>query len=91
MRVSFISSALPEGAGADGLAEFLEGAAAAGFAEFLVEAPAGLGRAAGAVFFLGAAAGGAVEPVFGMLFSSDCIKFSATPWRMNRTQVMRRD
>jgi len=87
VRVSFISSALPDGEVPDGLAEFLEGAAAAGFAEFLVEAPAGLGRAAGAVFFLGAAAGGAVEPVFGMLFSSDYTKFSATPCRMNRMEV----
>jgi len=90
VRVSFISSALPDGVAADGLAEFLEGAAAAGFAEFLLEAGAGLGRAerAGeAVFFLGAAAGGAVEPVFGMLFSSDYTKFSATPCRMNRMEV----
>ena len=65
VRVSFISSALPDVAAAGGLAEFPDGAAAGGLAEFLAAA-AGAGLA---VFFL-VAAGGADEPVFGILFSS---------------------
>jgi hypothetical protein len=65
VRVSFISSALLDGAAAGGLAEFPDGAAAGGLAEFL----AGAAGAGLAVFFL-VAAGGADEPVFGILFSS---------------------
>jgi hypothetical protein len=53
VRMSFMSSALPEGDAAGGLAELLAEAGAAGLV----------------LFFLGAA-GRAVEPVFGILFSS---------------------
>jgi hypothetical protein len=61
VRVSFISSALPDGAATGGLAEFPDGAPTGGLAE--------VAAARLALFFLGAA-GGADEPVFGILFSS---------------------
>jgi hypothetical protein len=41
VRVSFISSALPDGAAAAGLAEFLAGAAGAGLAVFFLVAAGG--------------------------------------------------
>ncbi len=84
VRVSFISSALPDGAAADGLAEFPDGAAAGDLAAFpdvaatggLAELLAGAAGAGLAVFFLDVA-GGADEPVFGIQSPVDKVKFSA--------------
>src|SRR5229473_3433744 len=61
VRVSFISSALPDGAAADDLAAFPDVPATGGLAELL----AGAEGAGLAVFFLDVA-GGADEPVFGI-------------------------
>src|SRR6266849_1537588 len=72
VRVSFISSALPDGAAAGDLPAFPDVAATGGLAELL----AGAAGAGLAMFFLGVA-GGADEPVFGIQSPVDKIKFSA--------------
>ena len=64
VRVSFISSALPDEAVVDGLAESLVGALATGLLPSLA------GAAVGGLLLFFLAAGRAVEPVFGILFSS---------------------
>jgi len=72
VRVSFISSALPDEAAAGGLAESLVGALATGYLPSLE------GAAVGGLLLFFLAAGRAVEPVFGICSPVDYIKFSAT-------------
>jgi hypothetical protein len=72
VRVSFISSALPDEAAAGGLAESLVEAPGTGFLMSLV------GVAAGGLLLSFLAVGRAVEPVFGICSPVDYIKFSAT-------------